>query len=195
MRHPLHLPVAEPPACQHQIHLISRLQQFPPQVSTPSAPLPGLQHHLLDLPRQFLEPAAQTRPHVSEILVPEGFPTGRQAMQDRGPHLAGDERFGDMGVIVVAAAAAAATTALARATTASMVDFRIGGGGVLVGVVEAHARPDEYLLEPQGREGWRDTVAAEEVPEAGDEGRVVVHGQAVDYVEEDLGRELVDGKG
>ena len=59
MRHPLHLPVAEPPARQHQIHFIPRLQQFPPRVSTPSAALARLQHHLLDLPRQFLEPAAQ----------------------------------------------------------------------------------------------------------------------------------------
>lgn len=92
------------------------------------------------------------------------------------------------------AAAAAAITALAGATTASMVDFRVGGGGVLVGVIEAHAWPDEDLLKPECGEGWGDPVTAEEVPEAGDEGGVVVHGQAVDDVEEDLGGELVDGK-
>ena len=124
--------------------------------------------------------------------MPEGFPAGRQAVQDRGPHLAGDERFGDVGVV---AAAAAAIAALAGATTASMVDFRIGGGGVLVGVVEAHARPDEDLLESEGGKRRGDPMTAEEVPEAGDEGGVVVHGQAVDYIEEDLGGELVDGKG
>ena len=124
--------------------------------------------------------------------MPKGFPAGRQAVQEWEPHLTRNARLGDMGVV---AAAAIAITALAGATTAAMVDFRVGGCGVLVTAEEAHARPDEDLLKSVSRKGGCDPVTAEEMPEAGDEGRVVVHGQAIDDVEENLGGELVDGKG
>lgn len=169
----------------------------------PAPPLPGLQHHLLDLAGQLLEAAAQAGADVGEIVMPEGFPAGGQTVQDRRPHLAGDERFGDVGVGVggragtypSAFAVAGAAAGPGGASAASMVDFRVRGCGVLVGVEEAHARPDEDLLEPDGREGSGDPVTAEQVPEAGDQGRVVVHGQAIDYVEEDLRGQLVDREG